>query len=126
MSDSNGTNGDIERQANGRFAKGNRGGPGNPQVRRIAALRTAVIASVTPEDMQEVMETLMKKAKAGDMTATQILFDRTLGRPTEPDILEKMDFLEQEFARIMAVDPRPQLRFIRPSHDESAPRHAPE
>jgi hypothetical protein len=38
-----------ERQSNGRFAKGNRGGPGNPFARKTAQLRQALVDAVTPD-----------------------------------------------------------------------------
>ena len=42
------------RDERGRFVAGNRGGPGNPFARKVAALRRALIDSVTPQDIQEV------------------------------------------------------------------------
>jgi hypothetical protein len=50
----------------GRFAKGDPGGPGNPNARRVALLRSALLVSVTPEAVQQVAAALLAQAKAGD------------------------------------------------------------
>src|SRR5262249_48282926 len=56
-------------EANGRFAKGNPGGPGNPHARKMAALRKAFLDAVTDEDMMEVTRAVLAKAKGGDLAA---------------------------------------------------------
>lgn len=98
------TNGEIqpERDGRGKLLRGNRGGPGNPQVRRIAGLRAAVVSSIAPDDMLEVMAVLLAKAKRGDMVAIKELFDRTLGKPQEPDIAAHIDELEAAVQRLTA------------------------
>lgn len=68
------------RTARGRFAKGNPGGPGNPHARRVAALRTALLASVTERDVKQVAQALVKRAKQGDVPAVRELLDRLLGK----------------------------------------------
>jgi hypothetical protein len=40
------------RHKGGRFAKGNSGGPGNPHGKHVALLRSAILATVTIEDIQ--------------------------------------------------------------------------
>ena len=47
------------REANGRFARNNRGGPGNPFARQTAALRKQLLESVTKEDMDAICTTLI-------------------------------------------------------------------
>jgi hypothetical protein len=42
------------RDAKGRFVKGNRGGPGNPFGRLVGAFRTALLTTITEEDIQRV------------------------------------------------------------------------
>ncbi len=66
--------------ANGRFLKGNPGGPGNPFIKRVSTLRAALFAEVTKEDMQLVIRRLVTMAKAGDVAATKVLLDRVLGK----------------------------------------------
>lgn len=68
------------RTASGRFAKGNPGGPGNPHSRRVAALREALLESVTESDIRAVAKALVSKAKGGDIPAVRELLDRLLGK----------------------------------------------
>ena len=71
------------RTASGRFAKGNPGGPGNPHSRRVAALREALLESVTESDIRAVSKALVSKAKGGDIPAVRELLDRLLGKGDE-------------------------------------------
>lgn len=93
----NGVNGG--RDAQGRFAKGNKGGPGNPLSKRISKLRTALIEAVSPADMRAIVAALIEKAKTGDVIAARVLFDRVLGKPLEHDILERVERLEEALAK---------------------------
>ena len=80
-----------KREANGRFAKGNKGGPGNPFARQIAALRQTLLNRATPKDFEEIADELIKKAKTGDVAAIKLLFQYTLGKPApspDPDHLD--------------------------------------
>ena len=43
-----------QRDAHGRFARGNRGGPGNPFARQSAALRQALQSAVTAQDISAI------------------------------------------------------------------------
>ena len=83
------------RAANGRFLKGQwKGGPGNPYARRVAALRSALLKAVTPDDIEAVVRVLIEKALQGDVPAIRELFDRVLGRPVEADFVERLKALE--------------------------------
>lgn len=93
----NGSNGDRDSQ--GRFLPGNRGGPGNPLAARVYALRSALIEAVSAEDVREIAETLIRLAKSGDTIAARILFDRVLGKPLEADILARVEELEDVLAK---------------------------
>jgi len=90
-----------DRDNRGRFAKGNPGGPGNPNARHAAALRSTIREAVTPEDMAEVMRVLLDKAKAGELAAIRELFDRTIGKPTESELSERLDQLEARAAALL-------------------------
>ena len=73
------------RQPDGRFAKGNPGGPGRPRAReRIAALDQRVA-----EAGDELIEAALKVAKGGNVKAIEMLLDRIWparrGRPVEID-----------------------------------------
>ena len=70
----------AERDERGRFLPGNPGGPGNPLAARVHEHRQAVIAAVTPEEVQQVFRVLLDKALAGDVVAAKVLLDRLFGR----------------------------------------------
>jgi hypothetical protein len=82
------TNGHDQR---GRFTKGNPGGPGNPFARRVAALRSALVASIGPDDIAAVARGLLARAKDGNVPAAKLLLAYSLGKPTpapDPDRLD--------------------------------------
>src|SRR5262245_8904252 len=56
-----------ERQANGRFAKGNSGGPGNPFARQVAELRRAVLSKVTKEVIEKIIDAMIDMACKGNV-----------------------------------------------------------
>ncbi len=87
--------GQSGRDERGRFADGNRAGRGNPHSRRVAELRSALLAAVTPRDVKQVVSVLLEKAKGGDTVAAAQLLDRTIGKPTTTDILQRLEALEQ-------------------------------
>jgi hypothetical protein len=79
------------RDSNGRFAKGNQGGPGNPFARKVAELRQALVNFVTEDDMKHVAFILKEKAMGGDLAAIKLLFQYVLGKPQpapDPDRLD--------------------------------------
>jgi hypothetical protein len=73
-------NGGNGHGADGRFARGNPGGPGNPYAARVAAIRTLMLDSVTDDDLKQVVAKLVEMATGGDLAAIRELFDRTLGK----------------------------------------------
>lgn len=87
----NGTNG---RLPNGRFMKGNAGGPGNPHSQRVAELRNALLAAVTADDVEKIITALIKAAKAGDTVAAREVLDRTIGKPSQTDVLQRLAAVE--------------------------------
>jgi hypothetical protein len=79
------------RDARGRFAPGNPGGPGNPFARQTAQLRKVLLEVVTPEEMRQVAFTLLLRAKTGNLPAIKLLLQYVIGKPAEgvdPDRLE--------------------------------------
>ena len=93
----NGPNGG--RDANGRFAPGNKGGPGNPEAARVARIRSALLRAANLKDVRAIIKSLIEQAKGGDVAAAKLLFDRILGRPIELDILERLEALERNMNR---------------------------
>jgi hypothetical protein len=72
-------NGGNGRDANGRWAKGNGGGPGNPLSRKVQAIRVALVSAITAADIKAVVQRLVQKAKDGDVAAAKVVFDRACG-----------------------------------------------
>jgi hypothetical protein len=87
------------RDAHGRFGKGNLGGPGNPFARQVAALRTALLASVTAADIEAVAQALVRQAKEGNVAAAKLLLSYTLGKPAAPVDPDTLDQQEWEIYR---------------------------
>ena len=92
---SNGANG---RDNNGRFVRGNPGGPGNPHARRVGKLRNALIRSVSDADVKEIIAKLVEAAKAGDIQAAREVLDRTIGKATQTDVLQRLEAIENAMA----------------------------
>ena len=92
------------RDSRGRFAKGNRGGPGNPFARQTAALRSALLAAVTEQDMQEVAAALLLRARLGNLAAIKLLFSYVIGRPVDP---VDPDTLDRDEWRLFGQAPVP-------------------
>jgi len=82
-----GTYGHDER---GRFTAGNRGGPGNPHARKVARLRSAMLRAVSKQDIAEVIQTLVRRAKGGDTAAAKLLLERVLGQVPPADVREPL------------------------------------
>ncbi|MBI2603132.1 MAG: hypothetical protein HYW48_08755 [Deltaproteobacteria bacterium] len=77
------TNGDIGRDAQGRFAKGNSGGPGNPHIRRVASFRRTLLSSVSEGDVNEIVAALVKSAKNGNIAAARFVISYVIGSPAD-------------------------------------------
>lgn len=72
------------RDALGRFAEGNPGGPGNPLAKRVADVKRAFLEAVTVEDIAAIARRLVQDARAGDNVAAKIILERTLGKDANP------------------------------------------
>jgi len=86
--------GDSGRDERGRFIAGNDIGIGNPHAKQVSRLRSALLDAITPADMKAIISALIEKAKAGDVHAASVLFERVLGKPLEVDIIERIEQLE--------------------------------
>ncbi len=114
-----------ERDRNGRFAAGNRGGPGNPFARQVAELRKAFVTTVTPSDMLRICQRLITQAILGDTPSIKILLGYVLGKfpdPVYPDAVDQDEIrlharnLAMEELHKLAkshVPPRVSLAFLR-------------
>src|SRR5438552_832307 len=72
------------RDAKGRFAKGNAGGPGNPFARKVAQLRAALVKFVTEDDLKHIVFKVMLMAESGNLEAVKLLFQYVIGKPAAP------------------------------------------
>jgi hypothetical protein len=88
--------GDNGRGPNGRFGAGNRFATGNPRHRQTAELRAALFAAVSSKDIEAVVATLVEKARSGDVVAIRELLDRVLGKPSQTDLLQRVEALEEK------------------------------
>jgi hypothetical protein len=85
---------EAQRDQRGRFAAGNRGGPGNPFARQTAALRVALINAATPERITNIANAILDKAEKGDVSAAKLVFAYTVGKPAaaaDPDTLDQQE-----------------------------------
>lgn len=96
----NGRNG---RDARGRFVKGCAGWPGNPHARRVAALRSALLARIGPAELGEIVAAMLEAARAGDVAAAKLLLSYSLGEPAALDLLARLEALEAAAARAAAA-----------------------
>lgn len=82
------------RDSDGKFAKGNLGGPGNPFARQTAALRKELINSVTRDDIRAIAHKLMEQSKSGDVPSAKLLLGYLIGKPApavDPDLLNLLE-----------------------------------
>jgi hypothetical protein len=69
------------RAADGTYARGTKGGPGNPYAKRVAALKTLLLDAVESR-LPKVVAALLDRAEAGDTAAVLIALKYSLGRPS--------------------------------------------
>ena len=89
------------RDNRGRFVDGNPGGPGNPHAKQTAEMRSRIREAVTPDDLAAVVRVLIDKAKGGELGAIRELFDRTVGKPTDTAMAERLDELEAKAEQLL-------------------------
>lgn len=80
------------RAASGRFAVGNRGGPGNPHARHCARMLELFRNSISDEEMHRLYRMLYTLAEAGDANATKLIFAYKIGKPLpapNPDAIDR-------------------------------------
>lgn len=73
------TNGGNGRDGKGQFAAGNKGGPGNPQLKRQFEFKRAMLNAITPEDLTGIIRSMVAAAQRGDVQAAKLILDRLLG-----------------------------------------------
>src|SRR6266446_8255712 len=78
-------------EPNGRFARGNPGGPGNPFARQVAALRKVIINRLTEQDLLAITEALLARAKEGSVGAAKLLLAYGIGKPASAPDPDRLD-----------------------------------
>ena len=73
--------GNEGRDNKGRFAKGNKGGPGHPLSGRVNQLRSMLLEAITEDDLNAIVKQLVTKARGGELTAITEILNRLLGKP---------------------------------------------
>ena len=100
----------VRRDANGRFAIGNGGGPGNPFARQTAALHKALLDKVTVEEIGAIADKLLELAKAGNLAAAKLLLQYVIGKPAQAVQPDNLDIEEWEQTRATAWKPLRELQ----------------
>lgn len=72
-----------ERGPRGHFAPGNKLASGNPNAKRMHELRRQFLEAIADGTIAALAKKLQVAALQGDMDATKLLFDYTLGRPSQ-------------------------------------------
>jgi hypothetical protein len=91
------------RGRDGRFVRGNPGGPGNPFAGKVAKLREAGWKAVKPTEVRKVFRKLLELALAGDVSAARLLLDRLLGPAVDPDLLGRIEELDSTIQALEAA-----------------------
>ncbi len=90
------------RDAGGRFAPGNPGGPGNPNAAQVGKNRARLYEIIRTADIElavKTMRNVMRSGKDSDrLNAARLLLDRALGPILALDIEERLTQLEQLLA----------------------------
>jgi hypothetical protein len=92
----------FNRDASGQFAKGGPGGPGrpaNPFARQLAALRRTLVSAFDEAKFRALVDKVVEKALAGDLTAAKLVFQYVVGRPAAAADPDAIDFDELQLYR---------------------------
>ncbi len=73
----------MVRDKNGRFVKGNGGGPGRPKKEREVEYYRILQFRCTPDRWQKIIDKALEQAERGDAAARKWLADYLIGPPVE-------------------------------------------
>lgn len=79
---------------NGQFVKGNKASRGNPHAAKVAKLRSAMLAAMTPDAVVRIIAELETLAESGDVQAIKEYLDRAVGKPIPLDVIERLEQVE--------------------------------
>ena len=103
-----------EGDANGRFTKGYKGGPGRPPRRTESEYLNITANKVPLNQWQRVVQKALKDALDGDKHARRWLSDFLIGRPATTELVAGVDseLLELLIEAIRAADHEPEEVFL--------------
>jgi hypothetical protein len=78
----------------GKFLPGNRHGRGNPLAGRAAAIRAELLQVLTPAKARKIALQLIAKAEQGELPYVRELLDRTIGKPAQSEMIERIERIE--------------------------------
>jgi hypothetical protein len=87
-----------DRSTDGRFAKGNRFGPGNPFYRKQAEFRRAVLELFTPEDVMSLLRVMLALGRNGDVAAAKVFLEYVVGKPHKAPDPDRADHHEWQLS----------------------------
>src|SRR4051812_47078161 len=87
----NQANENATRDAKGRFAPGNPGGPGNPFARQVAELRKAIVHAAKPELIERVIAKMGELGAEGNVQAAKLFLAYSVGKPKPAPEPDRMD-----------------------------------
>ena len=61
---------------------------------RAAKIRDVLLRKLTTTQANAIADVLIRRARDGDLAAIRELLDRTIGKPSQSDILERVERLE--------------------------------
>src|SRR5690348_12260286 len=79
------------RTADGKFDRGNSGGPGNPFARQVASFREALYEAVTRDMLKDLACRLWGLAMGGNVAAARLLLQYLVGKPQDPPNPDRLD-----------------------------------
>lgn len=74
--------------------KGCKPGPGNPFAARVHELRRTLLDAITPDALHRVVIRMIELAVEGDVAAAKVVIERAVGKPIEPDLVERIERIE--------------------------------
>ena len=89
-----GPDGQRGRDSRGRFQPGNKLGRGNPLAGRAAKIRAILLEAMSEERATALAEKLIDMALSGDLASIRELLDRTVGKASPSELLERVERLE--------------------------------
>jgi hypothetical protein len=91
------------RSPNGRFSPGNAFGRGNPLAKKAQQFRTALSRAATVADVKAIAKKMIELAKAGDIQAAKLVFDRLIGPVPNWDVMERLENLDVSIQTLEAA-----------------------